>query len=565
MMVCPERVIRFMRNFILIVSISACFALSSLNLQGQINTVKYWIAFTDKNNNPFKIEKPEEYLSERALLRRQNQSIQISESDLPVNPSYIDSLRQMGFKIINTSRWLNGVIVSADSNVELGKLDNIDFIKLPIIQVSCKNSSHQHFQGFKESITGPNEVPDYGQSDNQIKMLNGDYLHRQGFEGEKRIIAIEDAGFTNANSISSLFNLWMANRVVVMKDFVKDSLSLLDANSHGTIVLSILAGVIPQVLYGTATQANYALLRTEDGCSECIIEEYNWACGAEFADSLGADVINSSLGYSVFDDSTQNHYYKDMDGKTTPAAIAAGIAASKGMLVVVSAGNEGSNGWYRITTPADAINVLTVGAVDQTETITKFSSRGPSFDKRIKPDVCARGLATVAQSESDMVINVSGTSCSAPLISGLATCLWEANPKSTCRQILEAIQESSSQYDHPDSLYGYGIPDFLKADRILKYNIKPAEAISVHFSLFPNPATDHFYLEVIRPQNSMPESVTIYFLDIMGKILNIEKRNLEEPYSILEFQGFEYYSTGIYTLRIEFQDQLYSVLFMKSK
>lgn len=203
-----------------------------------------------------------------------------------------------------------------------------------------------------------------------------------------------------------------------------------------------------------------------------MIEEYNWLCGAEYADSLGVDVINTSLGYLTFNDSRQNHTYKDLDGKTTPIAIAAGIAASKGIIVVVSAGNEGANQWFRITTPADAINILSVGAVDSMGTIARFSSRGPSYDGRIKPEVCAQGVNTIAQADG-AILEVSGTSCSAPLISGLAACLWEANSDATSLQVRDAIIRSSSMFYDPDSIYGYGIPNFLMADRVLKHKIVP--------------------------------------------------------------------------------------------
>ena len=554
-----------MKKNIFVVLIKAYLAFSAFNLYGQTQPVKYWIPFIDKSNNPFSIERPLEFLSYRALLRREKQSIAITVTDLPVNPFYIDSIKRMGFKIINSSKWLNGVVVSTDDTSLLEKIKKIDFVKQSIKQVSCYPNFQLQKQGIKQWEKNLEGFPDYGNSENQITMLKGDYLHRQGYEGEGMLIAIEDAGFTNANNISSLQNIWISNRVVAMKDFVKDSLSILEAHSHGTLVFSIIAGILSQVMYGTATQANFALIRTEDGGSECIIEEYNWACGAEFADSLGADVINTSLGYSLFNNTSQNHTYMDMDGKTTPIAIAADIAASKGMLIVVSAGNEGANKWRRITTPADAINVLTVGAVDETGIITNFSSRGPSYDKRVKPDVCAQGLSTVAQSENGSIINVSGTSCSAPLITGLATCLWEANPQASNMEIMEAIRQGSSQFEHPDSLYGYGIANFLKSDRILKYGINPVDNLSVHFNLFPNPATDHFYLEVIRPENSANESITINFLDIVGKTLYSEKRNLNESYSILEFQDFQFFPTGIYTLQIVFPDQIHSLLFMKTK
>jgi subtilisin family serine protease len=534
------------------------------NVLGQVSPGKYWVAFTDKNNTPYSVDKPYEFLSERAIERRQKQGIEISESDLPVDPAYLNQLNKLGFKIINVSKWLNGVILSAGNDSLLDTLNYLSFVKNPILKVCAGRNIQGQPEDKFQDIQFFKETSDYGNSDNQIEMLKGEYLHEQGYEGQNMIIAIQDAGFTNANSVSSLMHLWLSDRVIAIRDYVKDSLDILKANQHGTVVLSIIAGVFDKYLYGTAVEADFVLTRTEDGKSEYLIEEYNWVCGAEFVDSLGADVINSSVGYSTFNDSLQNHSYKDMDGKTTPVSIGVVMAASKGILVVSSAGNEGNNSWYRITAPADADSILSVGAVDEDGVIAYFSSRGPSFDGRIKPDICAQGYNTTAQLSDGTIINCNGTSCSAPLISGLAACLWQANISATSQQLIKAIQQSSSLYDSPDMTYGYGIPNFTKADRILKYMINPVGKGLMTFNLFPSPARNYFYLEIIRPESTDRETIIISYVDLLGRTLNREQRYIQDNYSILEFQNIEYLPTGINILRIELLEQVYSLLFLKT-
>ncbi|HEX2936935.1 MAG TPA: S8 family serine peptidase, partial [Bacteroidales bacterium] len=202
---------------------------------------------------------------------------------------------------------------------------------------------------------------------------------------------------------------------------------------------------------------------SEVGSSEYPIEEFNWAVAAELADSIGADIITSSLGYSVFDDASMDHTYRDMNGHSTMASQAASIAASKGIIVLVSAGNEGEDNWKYITAPSDADSILTVGAINSLGVRAPFSSVGPTFDRRIKPDVMAVGWNTVVQTPGNTIATANGTSFSAPIIAGLTACLWQSAPGKKNIDIINAIKQSSSRYQTPDSLMGYGIPDFYKA------------------------------------------------------------------------------------------------------
>ncbi len=310
---------------------------------------------------------------------------------------------------------------------------------------------------------------DYGQAFNQINMLNGIPLHDLGLDGAGMTIAVLDAGFLNADVIEAFDSLWLNNQIIGYKDFVSPlAPDIFDSHYHGTMVLSTMGANLPTEMVGTAPKADYWLLRSEDGATEYLIEELNWASAAEFADSLGADIINSSLGYTTYDDPAQDHTYEDMDGNTTPITIAADLAASKGILVVNSAGNSGSSSWHYIGAPADGDSVFTIGAVNSSGNYASFSSTGPTYDDRIKPNVVAQGQgSTVISAYSGNVTSGNGTSFSSPITAGMVACLWQAHPNKKNTEIMEAIQQSASQALNPDSLLGYGIPDYFAAHSTL--------------------------------------------------------------------------------------------------
>lgn len=525
---------------------------------------KYWVVFTDKNNTPFSLASPNEFLSERSIERRLRQNIELTEEDLPADPQYINALKELGIEVLNVSKWLNGAIIASGDSLLIDSLVAYSFIEsAPIlIKPSLTDKNLKHINSEKFNIY---ETPLYGYSSNQVEMLKGEFLHRGNFHGQNMLIAVQDAGFTNANEISSLQHIWNEGRVVATRDFVKDNLEFFESARHGTTVFSIIGGIIADSIYGTATKANYALIRTEDGNSEYIIEEYNWICGAEFADSLGADVINSSLGYSLFDDSLQNHSYSDMDGRSTPVSIGANIAASKGMVVVCSAGNSGNSEWFRITAPSDAQEIMAIGAVNSEENIASFSSRGPSYDRRVKPDICAQGIRTICQTAGGVVSFCSGTSCSAPVITGLTACLWQANPTATSGKIIESIIKSATQYENPDSLCGYGIPDFIFADRYLKdINAPPVNNI-VSYNLFPNPVREFFYLEILRPLDAVDGNALVSFYNLLGTVVKTEEIEISGIHSVLEFKDLESLMTGLYYIKIEFPGGVHTLPFMKIK
>jgi hypothetical protein len=355
-------------------------------------------------------------------------------------------------------------------------------------------------------------------------MLGGDAMHAAGFTGQGVLIAVLDAGFSNANNIAPLDSLFASGRIVGTWDFVDNEQDVFDDDAHGSMVLSVIGGNSPGELIGTAPHASYLLLRSENAPAEAIIEEYNWASAAEYADSAGAQILNSSLGYTVFDDPSQNHTYANLDGNTTPITIAADIASSKGMVVCNSAGNEGNGSWFHISAPADADSILAVGAVDAASLNVGFSGKGPSADGRIKPDVSAVGFGTIVADpwNGTGVFGASGTSFSSPLTAGMVATLWQCSPNSTSQSLVNAIRQSASQFANPDSLLGYGIPDFVVACMMLS-GINPAlsengEVLIIDGNPFANDLTFSYFANTAGIG-------TVNLYDITGR--NVWKSTME--------------------------------------
>jgi len=537
---------------------------SVLSLFGQNQAPRYWIGFTDKANTPYSINEPEAFLSQRAIDRRTGQGIAITEEDLPVDPVYIDSLIQMNVEVINVSRWFNGAIVAVGEPGKLDRIRDLDYVKDSIIllrpeisQVALKTTASKLDLG-SEPVD-----PLYGPSYNQVEMLGGQVLHAAGFQGQGMLIGILDAGFSNADSLSSLQPIWQDDRIVAVRDFVKDGIDIFDSDNHGSQVFSIIGGMTEGILHGTAPGAEFALIRTEEGASEYLVEEYNWLCGIEFADSLGVQVINSSLGYSLFDDSLQNHTYADMDGMTTPVSRAASIAASKGMIVVTSAGNSGNDEWYYITAPADAKGILAVGATDSTGVITAFSSHGPSYDHRIKPDVCAQGSKNISQHSSGTFAYCTGTSCSSPVIAGMMACLWQSQPDRDPAELIQYLIHNSSQFLSPDGEYGYGIPNFVQTNYMLQNeNILPPPGPS-GLTLFPNPVESDLYVSIRTGTSVDITPIILRVMDTSGRLLYSVERQMEGGWSVTKLEGMDFLADGIYILHVMIGDETLSATFNK--
>jgi len=465
----------------------------------QIAPGYYAIRFAGKAGNQYSLSRPQEFLSARAIERRTRLHIAPDSSDLPVTRFYLDSLRNSGLQVVCTSRWFNLAVVATNDTSLISKALQLPFVaSVRKAQPVSQPQKAFHDKWSQESISGavsPLNQTDYGVAYTQIHLHKGDTLHALGYRGRGIHIAVLDAGFYHADTLPAFRNLYDDHRVLGTRDFVAPETGVYEDHPHGMQVLSIMAGNVPGQYIGTAPEASYYLLRTENTSGEYIVEEYYWTAGAEFADSAGADIIHASLGYTVFDDPSQNHTYSDMNGKTALVSRAASMAARKGMMVIISAGNEGNKSWKYISAPADADSILAVGAVTATGTLASFSGRGPSSDGRIKPDVVAMGVGTFVQNTAGSFSPGSGTSFASPVITGLTACLWQAEPSLTPSELRSAILMSASQYDAPDTLKGYGIPDFSKALQIARQMMR-MKTDSGQISLFPNPARDYLNLAV---------------------------------------------------------------------
>ncbi len=471
----------------------------------------YWIQLKDKNGTAFQINHPEQFLSQRAIDRRNRQHIAIDETDLPVSSVYLDTLKNRGLDIFHTSKWLNGVTVRTADTALIRKITVLPFVVSVQFTrpANVLKSAASKFQ--EEEMNTTYDPSNYGTAIYQLTQLNGQYLHLQGFRGKGIQIAILDAGFLNADKIAAFDSLRASGRILGTRNFVDPKADIYQQHWHGMSVLSCMGGNLPGSLIGTAPDASFYLFQTEDNAGENLFEEDNWVAGAELADSLGVDVINSSLGYYQFDNKQMDHTYADLNGHKTRVTQGANMAFQKGILVFNSAGNEGSTIWKHIIAPSDGENVIAVAAVDINGIRASFSSIGPAFGGAVKPNVAARGSSTYLITSNGMPGYASGTSFSSPVLAGMGACLLQANPYANVKQLKLAIEQSASQYNSPDSLIGFGIPDFGKADQYLKLNITQNLKTESSWMFSPNPFSDHIVI-----QNMVPGSADHYAISIVN-------------------------------------------------
>lgn len=438
------------------------FVLVSLGTSAQQDTLKYRISLKDKAVTTYSLSRPEQFLSEKAIARRAKQHLSIDSTDLPVCQKYVDAIRKKGVKIVVTGKWDNFVTVSCNDSLLIKKIAALPFVHSTEKVWKAPGSKKSQQSPKRDSVTNKVVRIDscyYGSAYQQIQLSNGDKLHEAGFKGQGMTIAVIDAGFHNADQIEAMNNI----RVLGVKDFVNPDGDLFAESSHGLKVLSCMAMNQPNVMVGTAPEASYWLLRSEDEYSENLVEQDYWAAAIEFADSVGADVVNTSLGYYAFDDKSKNYKYRNLNGSYALMSREASKAADKGMVVVCSAGNAGSGSWKKITPPADADNVITVGAVGKNGVLAAFSSIGNTADNRIKPDVVAVGLASDVMDTNGVVGRANGTSFASPIMCGMISCLWQACPQLTAKQVIELVRQVGDRADFPDNIYGYGVPDLWKA------------------------------------------------------------------------------------------------------
>jgi serine protease AprX len=515
----------------------------------------YWVRFTDKATTPFSIGAPQDFLSPRAIHRRESQGIPIDDLDLPVDPAYISALLAAGqFQLHTVSKWFNAVTIRSTDTLALDTITSLPFVsELRCLRPGAAEEGRtgDKFGTVKRAQENATLDETYGASLRGISMMNGHLLHELGgARGEGMLIGILDAGFDRANSMDAFSALRDRNGILLTGDIVCPGCDVYQQYWHGRSVLSVLAGQLPGKLMGTAPNADYILLRTEDTDSEYPVEEDNWIRGAEIADSIGCDVLNTSLGYTDFDDSTMDHVRADLDGLTVRISIAAGIASRKGMIPVQSAGNSGTSEWHYISAPADAIDILTVGAVDEDRAVTNFSSRGPSVDGRVKPDVCAVGLGTVGVSGTgDDVERINGTSFASPLVCGLTACLWQLHPDQTAHAIMDAVRRSASHFHQPNDSIGYGIPDFWRAHLLLGGTDLTGLNAPAFFNVYPLPFSNALNIELFTGET---DELTLDLFDVTGRavlsrILAVEPRIYQQLR--LEDAAFTALPNGHYTLR----------------
>jgi serine protease AprX len=536
-----------------------------------------WVEFSDKENSPYSLSRPHEFLTAKAIERRQRQMIPLDQLDLPVSPAYVEQLSNLpGVTVYYTSRWFNGALVAleyeqtSEDIIQLAFVVNAEIVKpgaaaekaskkkngdsnrfTPTSQNTAKINNTDVFAPVISTSTSYwNTYPEYGLARNQIELVNGQTLHTQGYWGHGKVIAVLDSGFSNVDTLEAFSHLWFDGKILGSRDFVVPGGNVFRSHSHGTHVFSVMGALVDDTYAGVALGASYWLLRTEDAPTEFRIEEYNWLAGVEFADSVGADIINSSLGYTRFDDESQNYTYQDLDGRTTVVARAANKAFNKGMLVVASAGNYGNQSWRYLGSPADAIGALAVGGTDDAGNRISFSSVGPTADGRIKPDVMAQGRAVATINPGGGNSNANGTSFSSPLVAGLAACLWQGFPNATNKQIKYAIIQSGDRFLSPDSLYGNGIPDLRKAFEIMRQQQKDEPIVSLALNPIMPDSALIFYAD-------SSEKISLELINSSGQrilfvsdILVVEGHNAIKP-----FRQIENLSSGVYFIRMNFKDR----------
>jgi len=538
-----------MKNYNSRVVLVFLFCLAGQFLFSQSSNTRYWVAFTDKNSSPYSISNPQQFLSQRAINRRALHGYAVNTQDLPVNPSYVSQVGATGAVIMSKSRWYNGVLVRISNPAQLTAINALPFVQSTKSVAFIKPLSG--YVGPRENppVNQKNAAPqsadrfNYGQGFNQVDQLNGECLHNLFYDGTGMQIAVIDNGFKNADTIPIFDSLWAHNRVLGKHNFFSgDTTDLFVLGGHGTSVLSCMAAFTGGSFIGTAPYASYYLLRSEIDTCEQIVEEYTWVSAIEYADSAGADIANSSLGYIGFDDATQDHTWADLDGKTSVASFSATMAARRGMIVCIAAGNSGSSSWRKITIPSDADSILCVGAVDGTGNYANFSSQGYSADGRVKPEVVAQGeQSTVISANSGNVITSNGTSFATPILAGMVACLWQGNPTKTNIEVMNAIKQSASKYTTPDSLLGHGIPDFCLADQILKGGIGIFNQPDIQFN--------QSGLYVSGMENC---KLTVEMYDISGRLLSTTTKEISGygQKTSMDIPAYQMAATGIYLWKI---------------
>lgn len=524
----------------------ASFVLITVVSWAQTN--RYVVIFKDKAASPYSISNPAEFLSQRAVNRRERQGISVTEQDLPVNVNYIQAVKDAGADVFYKTRWLNGVLVQCEASL-IATLTGLPFVeRVEYVAPNAKLMTNGRKKSNPKARTS--KVADV--TERQLGMVGIDAMHTDGYRGEGMIVGIFDSGFQGVNVNEPFQSLFAENRIdmTVSHDLVYNTKDIFQYDEHGAEVFSVIAAYQQGTYTGGAYKASYQLFVTEDVNTEYRIEEYNWLFAAEMADSAGVDVINSSLGYNTFDDASMDYTKAAMNGKTTVVTRAAQWAADRGIAVVCSAGNEGAVSWQIITAPADAEDVLAIASVTSTGVRVASSSKGPSpaIDGVIKPDVAAMGSNTSVILPNGAVGSASGTSLAAPIITSFVTGIWQKYPSLTNKELLDIVRQSGSQAGTPDNLLGYGIPNYLTVETLLQ------SLRENPFRVYPNPVVDDTLS--IKPYSASEISTCqIEFISPKGQLLFASDLSFskENPAYTMNVASL---ASGLYILRIKWGDDV---------
>ncbi len=506
--------------------------------------VKYYfyVQLADKNNTPYSLSTPSEYLSERAITRRTAFNIAIDSTDLPVNATYISQIANKGVTIHCRSKWMNGVTVLTSDSSVMTQVRALPFVKWAIY--TGKRDVAQPVTARKSKFD--TQSFNYGTAATQLNMLNASYLHNQGFTGKNIHVAVLDAGFTNANINPGFDSLRLQGRLLGTKDFTETVANIYGSDTHGSNVLSIMTGNLPDQYLGAAPHASFWLIRTEYTPTEYPCETDFWVAGIEFADSVGADVANSSLGYTTFDDPAMNYTYSDMNGTHSRASRAATLAAQKGIVVCNSAGNEGDDSWHYIGVPADAPGIVTVGATTSTGEPSVFTSYGPTADNRLKPDISAMGTSTAYINTSGIRAVGNGTSYSSPLMAGIFACFLQYAKSGynniSVPALIQAVKQSGSLYANPTNRLGCGIPDFQLASTYLSSLANSVKSPVDAFHIYQNKSNSSLIVNSGKIENASlmlynASGIAVCNGKLNGYKSTINIKNIESGIYILQISG----------------------------
>lgn len=517
-------------RYLLALLLSLFTLLSSGETALHPSSYKFRVYLTDKGNTDFSTDNPGAFLSKRAIERKRKEGISIDGSDIPVSRDYFSQVVQAGGEVVTYSNWFSTLVVEVSDSLDIQKIKSLSFVDSVkyVWRGNCARSGEEMRPRLTDAGCEENakNASGFGLTDAQFRMHNAGIMADAGFRGKGILIGVIDAGFTNFDVIPYFKSV----RLGGYRNFVPQG-ALFSASDHGTKVLSTMAADLPGLVMGSAPEATYWLLRSEDSSSEFPIEEDYWVRAVEFADSLGVDIINTSLGYNFFDDTSLNYTHHDLNGSVSLMSQAADKAYKKGIPVIVSAGNEGNKLWRNITPPADAKSVVAVGAVGTDSIIAPFSSGGITVDGRIKPDVVSVGSRTVTIDGNGSIGNTNGTSLSAPFLTGLIASLWSANPSLHRSELLDIVVRSANRYANPDPTYGYGIPDFHKAlkEALGKLDAHPGQVTENGWVIRPDSSGN--YAVSLSDPVYLPASYSFRLLDESGYL--ISKYRFDENHTVL--------------------------------